>query len=290
MTRAGRLLILGILSLPVVIFLWSVTELLWVAMSISLAPALAVLVTITALLLLPLLAPLEAPNRWWAPALGGVLTLLFVGLGILNSGATPDRPTPTPLYYVMDRDQGMAWWVTESDAEEEWLRERVPSTERVDHDETFLPQRVFFASADPVEAELPQVELVRDTIRDGRRHLRIAISSRIRAEVFTLRPAGESGAVLHAVNDREVAWTVEATPGEGGAGWPLRHWGDPGGPVTVDFSVPEEIQTVELLLEEGSYHGAEALLGPEAFARPPHLVSSIVGRSDVAVFGSRIRF
>jgi hypothetical protein len=58
----------------------------------------------------------------------------------------------------------------------------------------------------------------------------------------------------------------------------------------VDFSVPEGIGTLEFLLEEGIYHGADTLLGPEAFARPPHLVSSIVGKSDVAVFGSRIRF
>ncbi|MCK5650662.1 MAG: M20/M25/M40 family metallo-hydrolase [Gemmatimonadetes bacterium] len=289
-TRIGRLLILGLLMLPVVIFLWSSTEVLWVALSISQARELGVLITITLLLLLPLLAPLEALNRWWAPTVAGVLVLLFVGLGILNSSATPDRPTPTPLYYVMDRDQGVAWWVTASDSEEEWLRARVPSTERVDHDEAFLPQWVFFASADPVEAELPLVELVRDTIREGRRHLRIAISSRIGAEILNVKPAGESGAVLHGVNDREVGWTGEAAPGEGGVGWPLQHWGDPGGPVTVDFSVPEEVQTVELLLEEGIYHGAEALLGPEAFARPPHLVSSIVGRSDVAVFGSRIRF
>jgi len=288
--RGVRLLILGLLLLPVVVFMVPMTEVLWVAMSISLAPVLAFLTTLSLLLLLPAFAPLQDRNRWGSPILLGILAFLFLGLGVANSKPGPENPTPMPLFYTMDVDEGLAWWATVDDSDDPWIRARIPEVEEpMEGGGPFHPRGRFTAVADPVAVEPAQVLVLKDTIQGGRRVVRLAISSRIGAERLRLWPAEGVEAVLLEVNGRVVERDAGDVPNRAKAGFPLDHWGDPGGPVEVEFSLPEDAGPIELFLQETTFRPQE-FLGEDAFRRPPHLIPSIVGTSDVALFGSRIRF
>lgn len=284
--RTARLVVLWILICPVIIFLMPITEVLWVAMSIAVAPALTTLASVGLLLVLPILAPFQAKSRVRTPLVLAFHVLLFLGIGLAGSGASEDSPTPARLFYVMDQEGGRAWWATSDDSEIPWIRRRVPDTQVVDGEGDFHPTGYLTAAADPVEAEVARVEVLVDTIQGERRLVRLSIQSLIRAERLDLRPAQGTEAILMAINDRPIGWSGSL---EGGLGWPLTHWGDPGWGVDVDISLPAHAEAPEFHLREISYRPGE-ILGPEAFHRPPHLIPSIVGMSDVAVVGSRIRF
>jgi len=287
LSRTLRLLVLGVILCPVITFLMPMTEVLWVAMSIAIVPACTVLATAGLILVLPILAPFQARNRWRTPLVLAFHVVLFLGMGIAVSSATADRPTPARLFFVMDAEEGRAWWATADDSDISWIRERVPDTVVRDGEGEgdFYPTGFLTAAADPVEVEAPQLLVLKDTIQGDQRVIRLSITSRIRAERLDIRPREGLESVLLAVNDRALD-RDGAMPGR--SGWPLSHWGDPGGGVEVEFSVPADAEAPELLLRETSYRPGE-LLGTGAFQRPPHLIPSIVGTSDVAIFGLRIR-
>jgi hypothetical protein len=280
-SRKLALVGLGLLLVPVVFVLVPVAESLWVAMSISFAPVLAVVVTLTLILLLPLLAPLQYPNRWWAPVLLGAFALLSIGIGLSRSGAGPENPTPTSLFYVMDRDQGTAWWATSDASNEAWIRSRIPDPTLREEEGAFYPRGYFTASAEPADVAEPRIEVLEDTVGAGRRVLRLGITSAIDAEMLELRPADGGDVALLGVGD----WTAEESHG---GEWTLEHWGDPGGPVEVEISLPPEAAGAELLLRETTF-GPQRILGDAPFQRPPHLIPGAPGRSDSATFGTRIR-
>jgi hypothetical protein len=285
-SRTARLLVLGLVLLPVVFFLAPMTELAWMALGISIAPLFASMATVGLLLLLPLSAPFQAVHRWRTPALLGLLAAVFFGLGIAGSRPTADTPTPARLFYTMDGDEGRAWWATADRSDNQWIRERVPDTQARDGEgeSDFFPSGYATAPAEPVAVEEPDVRILRDTILGNRRVVRLSITSRIRAEVLDLRPSEGVESLLLVVNDRALERSG-ATQDD--AGWPLTHWGDPGNGVEVELSLPVGCEAPAFLLRETSYRPGE-ILGPEAFQRPAHLIPSVVGTSDVAVFGTRI--
>jgi len=286
-SRAIRLLILGLVSSPVIVFIAPMTELLWQAINISQAPLYACMAAIAVLLLLPLLEPLLGDSRWRIPALLWALAGSFFGVGLSTADPDPQHPLPARLFYAMDRDEGTAWWATADGRDIPWIRVRVPlvSGEPGEQERgAFHPSVAYTAPADPVAAEPPDIHIVEDNIRGEERIVRIAIDSRIRAEVVTLVPAGDFAPTLLAVNDR----TLHDPSGDAGVnGWPLTHWGDAENSLEVEISFPAASEAPQLLLREIS-HRPEELLGDEAFRRPPHLIASNRGTSDVAIFGTRI--
>ncbi len=284
--RSVRLLVLGLILLPVVVFLSPMTEVLWMALGISMAPLFAFMASAALVLLLPLSAPFQAVYGFRAPALLGLLAAVCLVLGAAGARATPDTPTPTRLFYTMDRDEGRAWWATGGRSDIPWIRERVPDTESQDSDGEgdFFPKGYATAAAEPVYVAAPDVDILRDTIQGNRRVVRLSITSSIRAEVLSLSPREGVESRLLAVNDRTLEWSGAE---EGQTGWPLSHWGDPGRAVEIEFSIPAHTDAPDMLLREISYRPGR-FLGPEAFARPAHLIPSVVGTSDVAVFGTRI--
>jgi hypothetical protein len=121
-----RWVVLLVLAVPILAILVPLIDLLWVAMSFSIAPILGALVVWTLVLLLPLLDVLTQPNRWWAPLTGLVAAAVFTGIGLLFARPSPERPTPTTLVYALDHEAGQAFWATPNDDRAAaWVRSRV---------------------------------------------------------------------------------------------------------------------------------------------------------------------
>ena len=99
-------------AVPVVVVLTPFTESVWLAMGMGLAPVLAVLAGLVFVLIVPLLDSVLEPNRWWAPVAGVVMAGVFLAVGISNATPSAERPAPSTLVYMMDREAGAAWWGT----------------------------------------------------------------------------------------------------------------------------------------------------------------------------------
>lgn len=286
--RTGLLRWIGALiaALPVVVVLTPLTESVWLAMGLGLAHTVAVLAGLLLLQVVPLLDTLREPNGWWAPVAGLVLTGVFLAVGMSTARPSADRPAPSTLVYLMDRETGSAWWGTdrgrdESDPGVAWAVAAVgpfdaePSGEVRDALRTFktVVVRYALAAAEPAEIPPPDVAVVTDTaISDGL--LRVAVRSRIGAEMMLFRPGG-AGARLAAINGRTVSG--------GAVSWRMEHWGEPEGGVLLDFEPASDGDGVlRLSIVEHHLRPGE-LVGNTIFARPGDLAPNIRMLSDRAM-------
>ncbi len=116
--RPGLLRWIGavIAALPVVVVLTPLSEAVWLAMGLERPREVAALVSLVGLVFLqtvPILDTLREPNGWWAPVAGLVLAGVFLAVGMSTARPSADRPAPSTLVYLMDRETGSAYWGTD---------------------------------------------------------------------------------------------------------------------------------------------------------------------------------
>ena len=154
-------------AIPVVVVLTPLTEGVWAAMGLEMGAALAVLMGIGFIMLVPALEPLREPNAWWAPVATLVVGGAFLALGVRAATPSADRPAPSTLVYAMDTETGAAWWGTDpsrdpSDPGMAWAAAAVgpfAATGAVDSLVTFTrgQARYALAQAEPVAVAAPTV-------------------------------------------------------------------------------------------------------------------------------------
>jgi hypothetical protein len=270
-----------ILALPVLVLLVPLVELIWVAMSFRLAPVLGILVVVALAALLPALDLLGEPNRWWAPVTGALLAGILMGTGILRAGPSAERPLPSTLLQVVDREGGEAWWLTRDDPGVEWAEERIgPFGEPRALQAFTLPGEWRTAPAATPDLPRPEVRYEGEVPGPLDRVVRVSVDSPMGAErVVVFLPEGPGDGVV-GVGDRR---TPEGAPGTAGARRPVTrvsHQGVPrDGRLFLDVEVPREAGALELVVVEEHLRAAE-LLGAAPFQRPPHLMPNPRNRSD----------
>ena len=77
--------------------------------------------------LLPGLALLDRPNRYWLPVGACAAGLLLAGYGVLNNGPSATKPHFNCLTYGMDLDTGKAYWISNDQKPDEWLSQFIPA-------------------------------------------------------------------------------------------------------------------------------------------------------------------
>ena len=273
-------------AVPVVVVLTPLTEAVWLAMGLGLAPAVAALAAVIFILLLPLLDTMREPNGWWAPLTGLAVSGAFLAVGMWTATPSAERPAPSTLVYALDRETGSAYWGTDptrddSDAGVQWASAAAgpfssPATaEPLDALGELNTRGVRFAlaAAEPLDAPPPTVSIVADsTVPSGL--LRVSIASAIGAEMMLLQ-FREDGPALAAVNGKSV-------PGDR-RGSRIEHWGTPEGDgVFLDFAHEESAGDLRFAVVEHHLRPSE-LLGTDRFARPPELAPNIRMLSDRAM-------
>ena len=280
-----------IAALPVVVVLTPLTEAVWLAMGLGPRPVVAALAGLLLLQIVPLLDTLREPNGWWAPVAGLVLAGVFLAVGMSTARPSADRPAPSTLVYLMDRETGSAWWGTDPDRDESdpgvaWAAAAVGpfdtegSGEAREAVRSFTPVVVRYALAAAESAEIPRpdIALVTDTAAaDGLP--RVSVTSRIGAEMMLFRP-GDTGTRLAAINGKTV-------PGGGGP-WRMEHWGEPEGGVLLDFEpVADGDGVLRFAVIEHHLRPGE-LVGNTIFARPDNLAPNIQKLSDRAMIRTMV--
>jgi len=267
-------LLVGLLTVPLF-------ELAWIGLSFRAAGGLAAGAALVLFLCVPALEPLGRPNSWWAPVTALVVCSAAIGAGGAKSRPSPERPAPSTLVYAYDHGTRDAVWATAPDLGRRVSRGRAWAVERTSR--TFDVSRdlggfgyafgaVPVAAAAVVEAELPLVSVVRDTILTGARHVVIRVSSRIDAELLQFHIDAQTS--VHSVNGRLLTEPQDPRL--------LEHWGRPEGDVVLEFTMPPDapigVHIVEHLLRP------EEVVGDSVFARPPDLAPNTARWSDRALF------
>ena len=290
-------------ALPVVVVLTPFTESVWLAMGMGLAPVLAVLAGLVFVLILPLLDSLREPNGWWAPVVGLVAASAFLAVGISTATPSAERPAPSTLAYVMDRETGSAWWGTHPARDDShpgmaWAVAAVGPVDAAAAPELlaqFTPGwlRYAVAAAEPLDLSPPVVEVVTNVaaVSDN---LRVSVTSEIGAEMmlFRLRDMQPVSGTSRSGDEARIVRVGPAGPRLAGLnGKPLSagdrpdrvvHWGAPEGGVLLDFEVGPGDSVLRFAVIEHHLRPGE-LVGSNIFARPPELAPNIRMLSDRAM-------
>jgi hypothetical protein len=278
------------LAVPVMVFLVPLTEFLWLGLSFRAAAIIGAALTLLLLLLLPALERLREPNAWWAPLAGLVLGAGFLGLGIRAATPTAERPAPSTLAFALDHGTSESLWVTDLSDEPvdsmaaAWALAAAGSA----FTETRSMERFGYVhntygvggrsdarvTAGPqVDAQLPEVWALSDTVVLGARRLRLAVRSRIGAELMQFIFPEGGGTRPTAINGRLVPQENRTTM--------VEHWGTPDPVVFLELEMADgtqpEMDVVEHLLRP------QEILGAEPFQRAPELAPDIVWKSDRAM-------
>lgn len=278
-------------ALPVIAVLAPLTENVWLAMGLALAPVVAVLAGLGFILLLPALEVVREPNGWWASLAGFALAGVFLAVGMSTATPSAARPAPSTLVYAMDRETGSAYWGTDpsrdaSDPGVAWAVAAVgpfgtgssgDPANPADPAESLQPgltprgTRYAFAAADPVDSAPLAVAVVSDTtVSDG--VVRISVASQIGAEMLLLH-LPEDGPRLVAVNGKPLR--------DGERPRQVTHWGTPEGSVLLDFD-GSDTGVFELVVVEHHLRPGE-LVGQRYFMRPADLAPNTRTLSDRAM-------
>lgn len=278
-----------LLALPVLAFLVPILEQIFIAFTMRSAPVLGAATAVCLLMILPALSALERPNRWWAPALAFAAAWIGVGAGWLQRAPSSERPAPSVLHYVMERDErgipDRAVWATREDSGLDWARRVVEGAFTAEPDAAELALAGLApggggltASAAPLAAlPAPAVTVLSDRLEAGDRRIRVSVRSRLGAELLRLE-LGEGVELL----------AVSGTTGEAllpGAIPPsvrtLEHWGEPDPALVLELSAREGADWSVDVVEE--HLRPEEIFGAERFRRPPGLVEEAGARADRAV-------
>ena len=282
-------------AVVVVAVMTPLVEGVWLAMGMRMAPVVAGLATVAFLFVLPLLAVLAEPNRWWLPTLGVLAAGCCLALGIRSAEPSSDRPAPSTLVYLMDRESGKASWGTNPahrppDPGAAWVASSLgPFGASLEAPERYTPARIPYAlrPAELLDAPPPEVTSMPDSaVPHGT--ARVSVASAIGAEMLLL-DLSEVGPRLVALNGKRVPGGVRTLR--------VEHWGAPegeGGGLVLDFDVAAG-GGGEAGADTAGRGGAFALsvvehhLRPadlfeqDHFARPEHLAPNVRLLSDRAM-------
>jgi hypothetical protein len=220
-TPAARWLV-PLSALPALVLVAPTAALLFDALTVTLAAAPLLLVT----LLLALLSPLcDLLPRRAVPvaALAGLLLSAGPALALRFDAA---RPRPDNLFYALDADTGRARWLSTDAAPDHWTRRvlgdapgRALLTEYLPtapQNSPLLPRELLAADAPALPLAPPLVETLGDEREGDERRLRLRLTSPRAAAVMS----------LHLPPDVEVlAARVAGRDAGAGRSWALRFWG-----------------------------------------------------------------
>ena len=278
-----RWLVALLATLPVVAVLVPLTESVWLAMGLTLAPAIVALAWLVCILVLPALDVVREPNGWWAPVAGFVLAGAFLAVGMSTATPSAARPAPSTLVYALDRESGSAYWGTDptrndSDPGVTWAVAAVGAFGEVSQSD-LTPGGIAYAlaPADPVDLPAPAVAVVSDTtVADG--VVRVSVSSQVGAEMLLLRLPAQ-GPPLVAVNGRPIRGGDR--PGQ------ITYWGTPEGSILLDFDRSGAGASLDLVVVEHHLRPGE-LVGQRYFMRPAELAPNILMLSDRAMIRTAV--
>lgn len=99
---------------------------LYVMYHFALAPMIGILAFMAALILgtfIPLFDQLTQSQPWRLSIISLVICLVFLVIGSLTAGFTPDQPQPNAVAYLLNGDSGDAYWFSGGSLQDDWTEQ-----------------------------------------------------------------------------------------------------------------------------------------------------------------------
>jgi hypothetical protein len=229
-------------------------QLAWVAMAI-----LGLLVG----LLVPHLAIIARPYKWWLPVLMGIAAVGFLVAGHLTSGPSPARPLQDGVVYGLSADEGKAYWIGWS-APDAWTEQFYQEDDSGGDYRGFFPDapEAYKAPAPPADLPAPAVQELAAPI----------------AGVFRLRVVPPPGAwtthIIAMPYPTPVTYYVDDRPIEAKDGW-LLYWAPPAEGYDLTVKAPA-LDSLTLRVVAHTL-GLPTIPGVTYAGRPPWIIPDIGG-------------
>jgi hypothetical protein len=224
-------------ALPALLLMAPVVYYFFVAFGLESPSSVAVVVLGLLLgLLLPVLANVLRTSRWLIPVCSFSCFLITMGVAHLQSGYTDSEPLQTNLRYLLNTDEGRAYWVSDDVKPDRWNRQFFTHPSIGNSIGNF--DRGLIDDAPLVDLAPLSLLLEHDTLEAGVRKLRLHCLSRL--GVVSARMLFSEGGLplVVKVNGKEVAekdrpktgWTTLEYKGLGAEGVDIECWTSPGRP------------------------------------------------------------
>ena len=281
-------LILAVSAVAGVLLLAPAIHLIFVALTLSLSGAAAILIVLLLGLLLPLLCQIAATNKWLLPGVSALAAVIFIVLAGWTSVPSKSHPKPDNVFYCLDGGTGQAMWASIDAQPDDWTAnfftagmERGPLTE-------CLPQssRTFLKSKAPVAPlDAPRVELVDDQKSNDTRILQLRLTSPRGANAISIFFDPDAEIINASINDRPALSGRSATAKQG---WFLIYYALPPEGVVLRLETksakPLRARAVDL-----SY-GLPTWPNAPSSKRPDNLIPSIYFVSDATLVSKSFTF
>jgi len=272
-----RSAVISICAAPGILLFTPMIYLIFLAMTLNMSWALAVMVVLLLGLLIPHLDIISGPKKLLLPGVALLVSLAFVVAGGLTSGFGKGAGKPSSIFYAMNADSGQAVWASFDQSVDEWTSQFF--TEKTERGglSGFVPSTYndFMKGRAPVIAlGAPTVTLLSDSGNNNARALRLRVASPRQAPVMVLSVDPGAEVLGATVNGKRMESRL-------GRRWEVKYYAIPQEGIEVTLEV-KSAKPLLLRATDISYELPQ-LPGMNYRPRPDHLMPSFFPFSDSTV-------
>lgn len=284
--------ILLVSAVPGLALLIPLTYQIFVGLTLNSIAVVAVLVMLQLGLLIPHLDVMARANKWSLPVLAGLITIGFIGAGLVITSFDQKHPKPNNIFYALNADTGKAVWASVDRRPDEWTSQLLSTNpENKPLSEFFSPNmstaRVRQNSAPVAQIAAPQIAVLNDQTSGDVRQLRLRITSTRMAPVLSLYVDSKAEFLSLTVNGQRLDQSNTAMLRNNKQAWNMRYVAPPpeGVEVALEFKAQEPLK---IRVVDQSYSLPE--IPNQTIARPDNTIPSSNTLSDTTLVSKSFSF
>ena len=243
-------LVLAAYSIPVIVLIGPLVYWLFVALTISAASTVVILIALALGLFVPHLNLMAQTKRWFLPLGTAALGVIFIIVGLASAGFDRSHPKMNQIFYALNADTGKAVWGSIDESPDEWTTQfltEAPKRDRLPEFFPLAPIAFMQSEATAVSLEAPKAQLLEDRREGDVRVLRLQLSSSRKAPVISAYLDAAAEVVSASLNGKAIANAAENKQP-----WGLQYHGVPEEGAELTLRVRSS-QPVTVRIDDRSY-------------------------------------
>ncbi|MBH8572263.1 M28 family metallopeptidase [Nostocaceae cyanobacterium CENA369] len=272
-------IILSVCSIPVIILFAPTIYLMFVALTISMAGVVMVMVVLLLGLLIPHFYLFITPHKWLLPATALLISLSLMIAGSFTAGFDANHPKPNSIFYALNADTGKAIWASFDEQPDEWTSQFLSQNPEKASLTEYLPfaSRQFLKNQAPaLSLAAPKIILLGDNTDNDTRTLRLQIISSRQGRIVRVYLDPKIEVLEATVNSKKIDDQINNSNNDGT--WGLNYFGLPQEGIELTLTVKKS-QSLKLKVVDQSDDLPEI---PNKFfrQRPNYMMPTGFGNSD----------
>lgn len=271
-----NLTLLTISALPGVILFVPTIDLVFQALTLSMAGAAMILVVLLLGLLVPHLYFIANLNKLLTPGIALLISLVFLITGGFTAGFNANHPQPNSIFYAVNADTGKAIWASTDERQDKWKSQFLTGKVIKGALPDYLPmaERTFMVSqATVLPLQAPSVQLLDEQMKDSDRILHLRIASSRQARVLRIYLDTKVQVLQTILNGKPIH--NDTNKNQLGNSWGLHYFVPPKEGIELTLVIKSP-QSVKLQVVDQS-DGLPKIPGKSFQARPDYMMPTAFG-------------